>query len=323
MDLRNPKKTSRMAAGLTPPCLAAVTLLASSNAEAHFQLLYPPPWITQDSAGDPQKPGPCGVDAQNPGTPTNELTSFAPGQKITLHFVEVIPHDGWYRISISYANRADLADPPYQTNPAGCLTNGTAGLLCNSVDAGIESPLVPPVVADGVNKHAGSGIVTPKDWTYDLTLPTQPCAKCTLQVEQIMLNHPVNVADGPFTYHHCADIAIVEGIEGGTTTNTVDGGTVIVPMDDGGNGSSGTGGTASGAGSSGVGSSGAASSGAGASSGVSTSGASDGGGSSGGGASGSSGGCAASGPGRTATAGVGLLLGALAAAFMRRKRTRT
>jgi hypothetical protein len=325
MHLDTVKKLARLAAGMAAPALAASVLLSSSNAEAHFQLIYPPPWIQQDGLGDPQKASPCGTDSSTAGTATGDLTTFAPGQKITLQFIEEVAHDGWYRVSLSYANRTDLVDPTYETNPPGCLAT-SPGFGCNSVDAGIESPPIAPVLFDGILKHAGT-ITTPKTWTYDMTLPMETCTKCTLQVEQIMLNHPVNQADGPFTYHHCADIAIVAGVDGGTTTTTAkDGGTVVVAVDDGGAqntvyGSS-NGGTIVG-GSGGSGSTGTTEdSDAGTGTGSGSTGTGSTTGDNGGGSSSSnSGGCALSGRGTTtAAAGFGLLVGAVAAGFRRRRR---
>jgi MYXO-CTERM domain-containing protein len=316
MRLDTMKKLTRLAAGMAAPALAASVLLSSSTAEAHFQLIYPPPWIQQDSFGDPQKASPCGTDSTTSGTATGDVTTFAPGQKITLQFIEEVAHDGWYRISLSYANRTDLVDPTYETNPPGCLAT-SPGFGCNSVDAGIESPPIAPVLFDGILKHAGT-ITTPKTWTYDITLPMETCAKCTLQVEQIMLNHPVNQADGPFTYHHCADIAIVAGVDGGTTTTTgKDGGTVVVPVGDGGAdntvlGSSSGGTTVGGTGTTGTTEDSDAGTGPGS---RTTTGDNSGGSSS------SSGGCSLSASGTTkAAAGFGLLFGAVAAGFRRRRR---
>src|ERR1019366_4477937 len=93
----------------------------------------PPPqrWRTQVVWGAPQKAGPCGTDAQQPGTPTNDVTTFAPGQMITIHVQEAVAHDGWYRVSLSYANRTDLTDPLYQTFSSGLMAGW-------SEDAGIR-----------------------------------------------------------------------------------------------------------------------------------------------------------------------------------------
>jgi MYXO-CTERM domain-containing protein len=283
-----------------------VGLLATTDAQAHFRLMYPPQWVQeQDDLGDPQKAGPCGVDSSASYTVTNAMTTFAPGQTITLQWSETVAHDGWFRIAISYKNRTDLLDPPYAVNGIGFST-----------DAGIESPPVAPVLIDGLFEHTAASITTPKQYTYDLKLPTTPCDKCTLQVIQVMLNHPLNTPGG-YTYHHCADISIQEGGDGGTVV-TSDAGPTVVPADPdaatepGGTGegtsSGGTGGSTTGAGSS----SGTGGGSSGTSGGGSNSTSVD--------ADKSGGGCAASGGETTAAAGLGLLAGGIVAGTRRRRR---
>jgi MYXO-CTERM domain-containing protein len=183
----------------------AAFVLAPARAHAHFTMDSPPQWIeAQDTLGDPQKIAPCGVDSTVTYTTTNTVTTYAPGQTITLQWTETVAHDGWFRIALSYANRTDLTDPPYSANALGLST-----------DAGIENPPVPPVLVDGLYPHLAADITVPKAYTYALTLPQQPCAKCTLQIIQFMNNHPYNMPGGYF-YHHCADIALVEGADGGS-----------------------------------------------------------------------------------------------------------
>jgi hypothetical protein len=192
--------------------------LAPSTARAHFTLNYPQSWTLDNSpAGDPQKAYPCGVLATDTYTPSNMITSFSPGQTITVKWTEEIAHDGWFRIALSYADGAefqsttDFPEPVYET------ANGLLGTM--SVDAGIESPAIPPVLADGLWPHSAASVSTPKQYAQVITLPTRPCTKCVLQVLQIMLNHPVNspnnVPGAGFTYHHCAFIAIEQGADGG------------------------------------------------------------------------------------------------------------
>ena len=174
--------------------IGAVAVFTPRPTAAHFILNAPMSWMSQDVVGGPQKQSPCGDESG--GTPTGAVTNFQPGEVITVRWTEIVPHDGWFRLALSYNNRADLIDPPYELNDAG-----------NSVDAGIEMPPVAPVLVDGLFPHTAAGITVPKGYSYDLTLPTTPCDRCTLQVIQIMLNHPNNQPYG-YTYHHCADISI-------------------------------------------------------------------------------------------------------------------
>lgn len=289
--------------------MTAGAVLVPSNAEAHFNMASPPPWIAQNAEGDPQKSPPCGVAPTDPAsayTLTNIVTTFAPGQTITLKWAETVAHDGWFRILLSYeADRSDLVDPPYAVNSFGFST-----------DAGIEVPPVPPVLVDGLFKHTAASVQAslPKSYTYNLTLPTKPCTKCTLQIQQVMLNHPLNVP-GAYTYHHCADIALVAGGDGGSVETLPDGSTIVVVEEAGvDDGTDDSGGGSSNGGGADDGGSGSTSGAGGSSSGGSSTG-------------GSSGGCAASPSGsriRTAAvAGFGLVLGALVAAGRRRRRAQT
>jgi MYXO-CTERM domain-containing protein len=199
------------------------TALVPSTAQAHFTLDYPPSWtVDSDTFGDPQKAFPCGVLSTDTYKPVNVITSFSPGQTITLKWTEEIAHDGWFRVALSYADGAELEATTDFPEPSYETASGAFGTM--SIDAGIENPVLPPVLADGLWPHAGSSVSTPKHYTQAITLPTKPCAKCVLQVLQIMLNHPVNppnnVPGAGFTYHHCAFIAIEPGADGGTQALT-------------------------------------------------------------------------------------------------------
>jgi hypothetical protein len=232
-------------------------VLAPSTASAHFYIDYPDagyypgpsplPWWNQDSLGSPQKLGPCGDEddaMQSGGGPTHVVTHFDPGQTITLEWTEVIPHTGWYRIAIA-ADRNDFVDPPVEIDSNG-----------NSADAGIENPPVLPVLADGIYQHTAG--LPGKTWPpYQLKLPTTPCAKCTIQIIQVMLDHPSNLGNLPdgapnpdgFLYHHCIDISI--GSTDGGSSSGGGGDDAGAGADDGGpnTGSSSGSGTGSGSGS--------------------------------------------------------------------------
>jgi MYXO-CTERM domain-containing protein len=214
-------------------------LLAPATASAHFYIDYPDaayypgpsptPWWNEDPLGLPQKLGPCGDedDATDAGGgPTGVVTPFVAGQTVTLQWTEVISHTGWFRIALA-ADRSAFVDPPIEVDSNG-----------NSADASVEDPLVPPVIADGVYPHQiGLG----KTWPpYTITLPNMTCTKCTIQIIQVMLDHPSNLGNLPdgapnpdgFLYHHCIDVSIGES-DGGTPTGTSDGGTPVGESDGG------------------------------------------------------------------------------------------
>ena len=179
------------------------------------------PWMTEDSVGSPQKLGPCGNEGG--GTATGAVTPYAPGQTVMLQWTEVVSHQGWFRIAIA-ADRNAFQDPAVEVTPSGM-----------SADASVENPPVAPVVVDGLYPHA-VGAVPHTYGPYALTLPTTPCADCTIQIIQVMLDHPsnlANLADGAvnpdgFLYHHCIDISIAGGADGGASTS-LDAGTRGAP----------------------------------------------------------------------------------------------
>ena len=94
--------------------LGAAAALVASPARAHFILQAPASWAEQGPLGDPQKSGPCGQD--DPGAtavPTGMVTSYAPGDTVTVTIGETVTHPGHYRAVLSTTGQAGLpADPP-------------------------------------------------------------------------------------------------------------------------------------------------------------------------------------------------------------------
>jgi MYXO-CTERM domain-containing protein len=217
----NARMRGRLVA-LLASAAAFVAVMAPAPASAHFYVDYPDaavypgpspvPWWSQDALGGPQKLGPCGDDddaTMAGGGPTYVITPYQPGATVTLQWTETISHAGWFRIALA-ADRSAFVDPPIFIDKNG-----------NSADAGIESPPAGPVIADGVYVHA---LGPPKTWPpYTFTLPTTPCPKCTIQIIQVMLDHPSNLPNLPdgatnpdgFLYHHCMDISIGPPADGG------------------------------------------------------------------------------------------------------------
>jgi MYXO-CTERM domain-containing protein len=178
------------------------------------------------------------------------VTSFKAGQQVTVQWEETVAHDGWFRIALSYNNRADLHDPTVQVNSAMV-----------AIDASVVDPPVLPVLADHLYPHTAASVATqlPKAYSYTVTLPAQTCAKCTLQLIQFMGDHgpnPSNTMSGAYIYHHCADISIQSAsTDGGSDGNPgkVDGGKDASPSGAGGSGNAGAGGSSGATGGGGTG----------------------------------------------------------------------
>jgi len=169
--------------------VAIVGVLAPARAPAHFILVSPASWMSQDSVGLPEKLGPCGDEGG--GTPTGTVTAFHPGDTIAVTIDEVIMHPGHYRVALAVHDRSELPPEPTVTPKAGDP--------CGS--AAIENPPRFPILADDVLPHT-QPFAGPQ--TFMVTLPTNvTCTRCTLQVIEFMSLH-----FAPCFYHHCADISI-------------------------------------------------------------------------------------------------------------------
>src|SRR5207244_5101402 len=181
--------------------IAAASAFGPRVAHAHFILIAPDSWMSQDSFGLPEKLGPCGDEGG--GTPTAAVTAFRSGQAISVTINEVIFHPGHYRVALAVNDRSELPPEPTVTPKAGDP--------CGS--AAIQNPPTFPILADNVLPHTGP---FPGPQTFTVTLPTDvTCTKCTLQVLEFMSSHPA-----PCFYHHCADISVQGALVSTTSTTT-------------------------------------------------------------------------------------------------------
>jgi hypothetical protein len=194
--------------------IVAASLLVASTADAHFILMTPASWMSQDSLGTPTKLGPCGNESG--GTPTGTVSVFQAGQMVTITIDEVIMHPGHYRVALAVNDRSELPAEPV-------VTPGT-GTPCGS--AAVMNAPVFPVLADGVLDHT-QAFSAPQ--TFQVKLPDGvTCEHCTLQVIEFMSQHPLNNPGGCF-YHHCADIKIQNEPVDGAVGGAVDGGPTPPP----------------------------------------------------------------------------------------------
>jgi len=169
--------------------VSAVVVFAPVLAHAHFILVAPDAWMSQDAFGLPEKLGPCGDEGG--GTPTGKVTTFRPGQTIAVTINEVVTHPGHYRVALAVNDRTELPPEP--------MVTPTKEDACAS--AAIQNPPTFPILSDNVLPHT-QAFGAPQ--TFSVTLPTNvTCAKCTLQVLEFMSHH-----GAPCFYHHCADISI-------------------------------------------------------------------------------------------------------------------
>jgi len=189
---------------LTGTMVATALALFAVDAGAHIDLTFP---VAREVL---QKTGPCGAAGSVRG---GNITTFAPGETITVTWDETIAHPGWFRISFD-----DDGDDGF-INPA------TIDDLNNS----------PTVLVDDIANPDGLGT-----YSQEITLPPIECENCTLQLMQVMLDKdPTIWGDNEF-YFRCADLVL--GMGGGTTGSTT-GGTTTGGSTAGSTGSSMTGST--------------------------------------------------------------------------------
>ncbi len=183
------------------------TLGWSVSSEAHFVLQQPAAATEQNALGNPQKAPPCGDDGS--AVPTGEVTTYAPGDTVTIAIDETVYHPGHYRVALAINDPSELPEPPPVT--PGATPCGSA-----PIDPNPEFP----VLADGLFEHSE---MFGKPQSIDITLPDDvTCTGCTLQVIQFMSDHALNDPGGCY-YHHCATIAIEGDPAPGTTTDPGDG----------------------------------------------------------------------------------------------------
>lgn len=156
--------------GLFGPVLLAMYLHAETAA-AHLNLLSPPPRTTS------LKSGPCGAaDSVRGGV----VSTFRPGQTITVTWDEFVDHPGHFRIAFDDDGQDIFVDP--------------AGF--EDVSSG------PGVLIDGIADRSGGGM-----YSQEVTLPNVECDNCTLQVIQVMSDKPP-YGDGNDMYYQCADLVL-------------------------------------------------------------------------------------------------------------------
>lgn len=200
------------------PAITAAALLLPSAAAAHVRLVYPAPRYPAPAGfdnGEQLKEGPCGVTNDSRTTDPGRITTFTPGETITVQFRESVGHPGHYRIAFDDDGQDDLQDPSGYDD--------------------IQTSPVLPILLDGIADNPGTGM-----YEVEITLPNTPCNNCTLQLIQVMTDkEPYELGDDD-VYHQCADI-VLTGEAGGSGGNDGSGG---VSSGSGGMNSSGAGGAA-------------------------------------------------------------------------------
>lgn len=176
------------ASPLVALALAFTILGAPRVAAAHSLLVNPPPLTSDDNA----KSGPCGCYfGAGPEDPTDDATAskcpagyptttLVAGSQLKVSWKETVNHDGMFRLA--------FAPTP--------------------VDGVVKADLDATVLYEKPDTNAVAGNTI----TATITVPSVPCASCTLQLRQLMMG-----SAKPY-YWSCAAIKIVPA--GGTSATT-------------------------------------------------------------------------------------------------------
>jgi hypothetical protein len=154
--------------------------LFATTALAHIDLVTPEARYSADSL----KNAPCGPDPATNPVSSGVVTTFAPGETITVTVDEFVGHNGTIVVAIDPTGTDDFHFP-----------------------SAYDDIAYPNVLAAEPDPPGG------QQWAIDVTLPDAPCDPCTLQVIQIMEDG--NYSNDDF-YFQCADIVIDVDAPGGS-----------------------------------------------------------------------------------------------------------
>lgn len=159
-----------------------VSVLWSPPGWAHLGLTSPPSRYGTGTL----KTGPCG---QAGGLRSQNVTTFSPGETITVQWDEYINHPGHFRIAFDDDGDDDFKDP---TCTAGCATNNPTFQFYTD----------PTILLDNIADTQGGAS------SAQVKLPNIECDNCTLQVIQVMYDKAPYTSPGNDVYYQCADLVL-------------------------------------------------------------------------------------------------------------------
>ena len=161
--------------------LAAASV--SLTAAAHISLDAPVSryYLAASSEADQSKlkSGPCGVTGDKRTSSLSLITTFKPGETITVSWRETVQHPGHYRIAFD----SDGQDFPM---PGAAVPSGVTLLVDNIPD-----------------KTGSNGLA----YSQQVTLPNVECSNCTLQLIEVMTTAAPPYAASDL-YYNCADLVL-------------------------------------------------------------------------------------------------------------------
>jgi hypothetical protein len=177
--------------------LSFALLLVPASAAAHIHLTAPQSRI-DTLAGQDQKEQHCGVLNQ---ARTTRVTTFKPGETITVTWMETVNHTGWFRIAFQQ-NGDTFPIPAASNGPAG---NGNPSTYPTKDETGMTDALTGAII---LKDRIPDGTLSTQ-----VTLPNAECNNCTLQFIQLMTDKPDYTTDvaSDDIYFNCADLVLSNG----------------------------------------------------------------------------------------------------------------
>jgi hypothetical protein len=163
----------------------AFILSVGPAARAHIDLLSPEPRARGSGNANLDRP-PCGQ--REPGRIPDKVSVFRPGETISVSWDAYVRHPSYFRLSFdvdgddSFSERTSLPVDPARDDPAR-LPPG-------------EGELILDYVLDRAGELS--------QIEHQVTLPSEPCESCTLQLTQFIYDVPIDEA----TYYQCADVVL-------------------------------------------------------------------------------------------------------------------
>lgn len=182
-------------------CLLVLLGVSSGAAYAHFAVDFAGTHVSRNGPGE-IKSAPCG---RPDGERGEHVYTYAPGQTITVSWVEYVAHPGYFRIAFDNDGDDDFRNPA-SIAPAG---RSCAEGEPNCGDGDFHHNAT--VLIDDFGRHdvAENG----KAYSAEVKLPDVECDNCTLQIIQLMTEAskaPYDPAaeDADDIYYQCVDLKL-------------------------------------------------------------------------------------------------------------------
>ena len=181
--------------------LLLLTGPVAGAAHAHFAVDFSDTHTSRYGPGE-IKSEPCG---RPDGERGDNIHTYAPGETITLSWVEYVAHPGYFRIAFDNDGDDDFRNPASIAPASRTCAEGEAN--CGDGDFYNNAT----VLLDDVGRHdvAENG----KAYSVDVKLPDVECDNCTLQIIQLMTEAskaPYDPAaeDADDIYYQCVDLKL-------------------------------------------------------------------------------------------------------------------